>query len=206
MTPVEPGTRPRVEGDRESEILASALEVLLEVGIDRLTMDAVAQRASASKATLYRRWADKTTLVAAALAAHKRSRPVPDTGTLRTDLQAMFCGKEGVTDPRQAAMMAGIAAAIARDPEFADAFRSAVVAPQIHASRTVWERARDRGEVRPDLDLDLVESALSGIVLHRVFVLGETPDDETVTRIIDQILLPCSRPQGAPLDTAATQA
>ena len=57
MTPAEAAThlRPRVEGDREREILDAALEVLAEVGYDRLTMDAVAQRAKASKATLYRR-------------------------------------------------------------------------------------------------------------------------------------------------------
>ena len=57
MTPAEAAThlRPRVEGDREREILDAALEVLSEVGYDRLTMDAVAQRAKASKATLYRR-------------------------------------------------------------------------------------------------------------------------------------------------------
>ena len=59
MTPAEAALRPRVEGDREQEILDAALEVLGEVGYDRLTMDAVAQRAKASKATLYRRWNSK---------------------------------------------------------------------------------------------------------------------------------------------------
>ena len=56
MTPAEAAAlRPRVEGDREQEIFDAALEVLGEVGYDRLTMDAIAQRAKASKATLYRR-------------------------------------------------------------------------------------------------------------------------------------------------------
>ena len=52
MTPIETGTRPRVEGEREQEILAATLEVLAEVGYDLLTMDAVATRAKASTATL----------------------------------------------------------------------------------------------------------------------------------------------------------
>ena len=43
----EPVSRPRVEGEREREILAAALEVLAEVGYDRLTMDAVAAAAKA---------------------------------------------------------------------------------------------------------------------------------------------------------------
>ena len=64
-------SRPRVEGDREQEILDATLEVLADVGYDRLTMDAVAARAKASKATLYRRWNNKVSLVIDALAAQK---------------------------------------------------------------------------------------------------------------------------------------
>ena len=64
-----------MEGDREQEILDAALEVLAEVGYDRLTMDAVATRAKASKATLYRRWTNKLTLVIDALVAAEGARP-----------------------------------------------------------------------------------------------------------------------------------
>ena len=62
-TQIEPHTRPRVEGPREAEILEAALAVLGEVGYDRFNMDAVAQKAKASKATLYRRWNGKVSLV-----------------------------------------------------------------------------------------------------------------------------------------------
>ena len=73
MTPIEAGIRPRVAGERELEIFEANLEVLDEVGYDLLTMDAVATRAKASKATLYRRWRGKPELVG----AHgKRQRPV----------------------------------------------------------------------------------------------------------------------------------
>ena len=70
--------RPRVAGDREDEILDATLDLLLDVGYDRLTMDAVARRARASKATLYRRWDDKPSLVVDAMVRAKqapRSRP-----------------------------------------------------------------------------------------------------------------------------------
>ena len=69
--------RPRVEGDREQEILEATLEVLAEVGYDRLTMDAVAPGAKASKATLYRRWTNKVSLVIDALELHKGPAPGP---------------------------------------------------------------------------------------------------------------------------------
>ena len=56
-------SRPRVEGEREGEILEAALDALRESGYDRLTFDAVASAARASKATLYRRWPAKVDLV-----------------------------------------------------------------------------------------------------------------------------------------------
>ena len=59
--------RPRVEGEREDEILDATLELLIEVGYDRLTMDSVAKRSRASKATLYRRWETKASLAIDAL-------------------------------------------------------------------------------------------------------------------------------------------
>jgi AcrR family transcriptional regulator len=198
MTPAEAAaTRPRVEGDREQEILDAALEVLGEVGYDRLTMDAVAHRAKASKATLYRRWNSKATLVVESLARMKTTPAIPDTGDLRSDLLAAFCGHGGLTDHDTTSTFGAVVTAVSTDPEFAAEFRKQVVAPKALVSRTVFERARDRGELRADLDLDIAVPALAGIVLHRVFVLGEQPEQALIERAIDQIILPAVRPQAA---------
>jgi AcrR family transcriptional regulator len=197
MTPAEAAAhlRPRVEGDREREILDAALEVLSEVGYDRLTMDAVAQRAKASKATLYRRWNSKATLVVDALASQKSSPPVPDSGDLRTDLLTAFCGMGGLTDHDTTSTFGAVMTALTTDPEFAKEFRTRVLVPKSQLSRSLFQRAVDRGEVRPDLDLDLVAPALAGIVLHRLFVMGEEPGPALIEHVIDQIILPAVRPQ-----------
>src|ERR1700709_2019302 len=101
MTPQQlaASTRPRVEGDRADEILEATLELLLEVGYDRLTLDAVARRARASKATLYRRWDDKPSLVVDAMVRAKAAPNIEthDTGSLRSDLISTFCGAEGMS-------------------------------------------------------------------------------------------------------------
>jgi AcrR family transcriptional regulator len=197
MTPAEAAAalRPRVEGDREQEILDAALEVLAECGYDRLTMDAVAQRAKASKATLYRRWTSKAALVVESLARMKTTPEVlPDTGDLRSDLIEAFCGLGGLTDHDTTATFAAVVTAVSTDPEFAAEFRKQVVGPKSQLSRTIFERARDRGQLRSDIDLDIIIPALSGIVLHRVFVLGEQPDAALIERVIDQIILPAVRP------------
>jgi len=186
------GTRPRVEGDREQEIFDATLQVLEEVGYDRLTMDAVASAARASKATLYRRWNGKVSLVIDALLSVKSTPDLPDTGTLRGDLIASFCGMGGLTDEQSVATFASVITAIHRDQDFAAAFRREVIGPKSQLARTVFERARDRGELAEGVDIDLLAPALAGIVLHRMYVMGEMPDEALITRVIDQIILPAA--------------
>lgn len=193
MTPIETGTRPRVEGERELEVLEAALEVLDEVGYDLLTMDAVATRAKASKATLYRRWNGKPELVVAAIMAYKGETVVPDTGTLRGDLLEAYCGASGgLDDPRAQSVLSAVVIAMGRDPEFAEVYRRDFIGPKVAVSRAIYERARTRGEVHPDVDLSVLAPALAGIVLHRAFLLGDAVTSELIGRILDEVILPAA--------------
>lgn len=186
----ETQTRPRVEGEREQEILDATIDILAEVGYDRLTMDAVATRAKASKATLYRRWNGKAQLVIDALISEKEPMSAPDTGNLRDDLLGAFCGLGGLTDARQIAILGSVITAMARDEEFAEAFRRDFIGPKKELSSRMFARAQERGEIRKDFDLELIAAALPGICLHRTFLLGELPTAELVEKVIDQIILP----------------
>ena len=191
----ESAARPRVEGDREREILDATLTVLAETGYDRLTMDAVATEAKASKATLYRRWSSKPELVVEAVCAHKEHPPPPDTGSLRGDLVAAHSGMGGLNDPRALAVQAAVVTAMARDADFAATYRREFLGPKLAAARLIFERAQARGEICEDVDLDLLAPALPGVVLHRVFLLGDEATPDLVARVIDQIILPaCTRP------------
>lgn len=183
-------TRPRVEGDREQEILGAALDVLADVGFDLLTMDAVAREARASKATLYRRWEGKTPMIIEALLSHRGEERLPDTGSLREDLLASFCGIGGLDDPRQIGVLASVMTAVARDEEFATAFRRDFIGPKQRTARAIFDRASARGEIDESVDLDLIAPALSAIVVHRTLLLGEPPGPDLITRVIDQIILP----------------
>src|SRR3546814_9475216 len=105
-TPAKDGAdvhaRPRIEGEREQEILDATLDILAEVGYDRLTMDAVAARSKASQATLYRRWNGKPALVIDALISEKEPLTLPDrseehTSELQSQMRisyAVFCLKK----------------------------------------------------------------------------------------------------------------
>jgi len=186
--------RPRIEGDRESEILDATIELLAGSGYDRLTMDAVATAAKASKATLYRRWDSKAELVVDALTRAKgcpQLEPI-DTGSLRGDLLGMACNDGGINDHRLLGVMASVITALHRDQEFADLFHERFLSVKIAQARQIYERAQQRGEIHPDVDLDILTPTLAAIVLHRAFVLRLPVDDATVTRIIDEIVIPAA--------------
>ena len=136
MVPDPATARPRVEGDREQEILDAALTVLAETGYDRLTMDAVATEAKASKATLYRRWSSKPQLVVDAVCSQKERPVVPDTGSLRGDLLDAYCGLGGLGDARAMAVLAAVVTAMARDEEFAQIYRRDFIGPKQSAMRS----------------------------------------------------------------------
>ena len=185
-------TRPRIEGAREDEILDATLDLLLKVGYDRLTMDAVAKASRASKATLYRRWESKPSLVVDAMVRAKQAPTVPpiDTGSLRGDLLGTFCGSHSIDRNAATGLLGSVITALSSDPEFAALFREKFIAPKVAVSREIYDRAVARGEIGPDVDLEIVAPSLAGILLHRSFVLGELPDDAIVQRVVDHVILP----------------
>jgi AcrR family transcriptional regulator len=193
--PTDERSRPRVEGDREDQILAAALQLMCDVGYDRLTMDAVATAAHASKATLYRRWTTKADLVVDAVSRAKAC-PEPsrcDTGSLRGDLLTMATGAGGLTDEVPMGVMAGLVTALHREPDLARAFQERFIGPRSALSREVFVRARARGEVRDDADLDLLTELLPAVVIHHVFVLGRATTRDFIERVVDDVVLRAAR-------------
>ncbi|TCC11005.1 TetR/AcrR family transcriptional regulator [Kribbella soli] len=187
--------RPRVEGGREEEILDATVAVVAELGYDRLTMDAVATAAKASKATLYRRWSTKAELVVDAISRAKGC-PMPedvDTGSLRGDLISMSCGDGGFTDEMPMSVIAGLITALHRDADLQKAFRERFLAPRLELTRKVFERAVERGEIGADVDVDLLSTTLPAVIVHHAYVLGIEPTDDLILRVIDNVILPAAR-------------
>lgn len=181
---------------RDSEILDAALDVLAETGYDGMTIDMVANRAKAGKATLYRRWASKPELVIDAVACMK-SKDIdyaspPDTGTLRGDLIAMVKAPTLRESERKLKIMAGIVSMIARDPELALAAREALIEPRAGANRIVFQRAIDRGEISADIDVEKLCLVGPALVAYRVLMLREPVDREFMISVIDTIVLPAA--------------
>ena len=190
-----PRQRPRVEGGREDEILDATVEVVAELGYDRLTMDAVATAAKASKATLYRRWSTKAELVVDAISRAKGC-PVPgdiDTGSLRGDLISLSCEDGGFTSEMPMSVMAGLLTALHRDADLQQAFKERFLAPRVAVVNQVYERAVRRGEIAADVDVELLSQTLPAVIIHHAFILGIEPTEDLILRVIDHVILPAAR-------------
>ncbi|GAA5032443.1 TetR/AcrR family transcriptional regulator [Terrabacter aeriphilus] len=187
-----PTSRPRVAGDREVELLESAIEVLREVGYDRLTFDAVAAAAHASKATLYRRWPHKRDLVidAVGLFMDCPAEQDPDTGTLRGDLLAQACARGGLDDDDVVDTWSALLPVIHREPELARGIHERFVAPKIEAARVIFDHARQRGELGADADVDTLLMVLPALSIHEALLSGRRPGPERIAEFVDTVVLP----------------
>jgi len=205
MTDTEHAPRPgrRRNHARDPEILAAAIEVLAETGYDGMTIDMVAARARAGKATLYRRWPSKAELVIDAVACLKKAdydqANLPDTGTLRGDLIAMIKPHAIEDGERKLQIMAGVMSMLTRDPGLAEAVNAALVEPRAAVNRRLMRRAVERGEISPDADLDTLSAVTPSMVAYRVLILRKPVDREFLISLIDGVLLPALglRPGGA---------
>jgi AcrR family transcriptional regulator len=162
--------RPRSEASHQS-IIRATLELLLESGYRALTMEGVRARAGVGKATIYRRWSSKEELVRDVIVFMHDDLQAPDTGSLRGDYEGM------ASLVRSAAHRAGAATFMPRmlgetanDPELHTIFYDNLVEPRRAQMRTILERAMARGEIRDDLDIELIIDLFAGPVVYRLLI------------------------------------
>ena len=179
---------PRAEA-REQAILDAALELVMEVGYDRLSMDALAERARASKATIYRRWSGKAQVVVEAVRRRKHDgRTAPDTGSLRQDLLEALGGMCLSLDGDEA-LVTGLMSAMRGDPELAGLMRAQVFDGEGPAD-VVIARAVSRGELPPGTTGELVGEVAPALVMMRLAFRGEPLDETFVAHLVDDVVLP----------------
>ena len=182
---------------REAELLAVTLRLLQEHGYDRLTLDAVATTARASKATVYRRWPTKAELVLAAFieGLHPAEVP-PDTGTLRGDLLEV-----GELICRQAHQHAGTLRAVlvelSRNPALDNAFQNQFIEQRKAVIDHILRQAVDRGEIDDAAIISELWDLLPGYLIFRTITPSRPPTRSTVRALVDDVIIPSlTRPTG----------
>jgi AcrR family transcriptional regulator len=190
--PNVPG-RPRDDA-REQAILDAALALVAEVGYERLTMDAIASRAKASKATIYRRWAGKQELVIDAMNCYVGESPgePEDTGSLRGDLSALCRLMTEKINGFDGHLILGLAQAALTNPGLCRALEEQTGPHKTHLPQVIVGRAVARGELPAGADPLLFNEIAPAVVILRL-INGQSIDDEYLDHLVDDLLVPALR-------------
>jgi len=174
--------RPRDEEAR-TRILEASLEALEELGYPGVTCEAIAERAGASKATIYRWWPHKEAVMLEALReAVAQELPFPDTGSLKKDIRIQLHNFVKLLNTPRGRVFKGMIAAAQSDPKVAEAFLSIWVLPRREFARRGIERYKE--ELRPGVDMEVVMDALYGPLYYRLLI-GHRP---LTTEFADQLM------------------
>jgi AcrR family transcriptional regulator len=179
--------RPR-NPEIDRAVIRATLAVLGESGYARLTLDEVARRAGTTKPAIYRRWSSRQRLVLAALGQRLGEARAPDTGCTLCDLDE--CLKLFVAAFRRMppGVIGPLFADCAGDRELRAAFMTTLFEPPRAAVRETLERAHARGDLREEVDLDLVLDLISSLVHYRA-LFGHAPtSDVEIERAVEALL------------------
>jgi AcrR family transcriptional regulator len=182
---------------RETELLVVTLQLLQQHGYDRLTVDAVAAAARASKATVYRRWPSKAELVLAAfIEGIRRVAVSPDTGTLRGDLLQL--GELVFQEAHQhASTIRAVLVEVSRNPALNDVMQHQFIDQRKALIRHVLQQAVDRGEIDDTAISDELWDLLPGYLIFRSIIPSRPPTNRTVQALVDEVIIPSlTRPSG----------
>jgi AcrR family transcriptional regulator len=182
---------------RETELLEVTLRLLQQHGYDRLTVDAVAATARASKATVYRRWPSKAELVLAAFIEGIRQVAVPpDTGSLRGDLLRL--GELICQQARQhASTIRAVLVEVSRNSALNDVMQHQFVDQRKALIQHILQQAVDRGEIDDAAISDELWDLLPGYLIFRSIIPSRPPTQHTVQTLVDDVIIPSlTRPIG----------
>jgi AcrR family transcriptional regulator len=181
--------RPRDERT-DRAILEATRALMAEVGVYEFRTADLAARAGVGKGAIYRRYGSKDELVTAAIASLVSEEiVVPDTGSTRNDLLVLM--REAVEVYRGSGagrLMPNLVGAMAQKPALAKAVREGFLAGRRDAPREVLTRGIERGDLQPDLDVELALDVLGGPLFYRLLITGGPIDERLAEGVADLVL------------------
>ena len=177
---------------RDLAILRAALELVAEQGYDSVTMDAIALRARAGKATLYRRWKSKPCLIAEAIKSmmpcEQKVEPERCGDNLRDYLCEVLSIYFGIRDKVRQKVMLSIATAISRDKLLSEALHSDCITNQT----SIFSEAIECN-INKKLDqeqLKLLSDVGPALLFYELIITGKPIKIEYVEHIVDHLIIP----------------
>jgi AcrR family transcriptional regulator len=183
-----PPGRPRSESIRVA-ILRTTLKLLGENGFSDLTIADVAARASVGKATVYRWWPDKAALIADAFS--RSATPelhFPDTGSVDTDMSQQMRQLIKIFRSRRGRIVSAILGGGQSDRDLIKAFRDRFLWPRRREAYATLQRGIERGELRRNVDMDLLLDSLYGPIYMRFLIRHDNLTPEFVDHLCELVL------------------
>jgi AcrR family transcriptional regulator len=160
-----------------------------ETAFAQVTVEAIAARAGASKATVYRWWPNKAAVVIEAFkAATAPQLPLLSTGSLHEDLSQQARNFARVLSGPGGRMLRSFVVAARSDPDVAAAFRSIWSDPRRREAKQMLREKQSKGQLRKDADLDLVLDSLYGPLYYRFLVKNEPPSQKYAEALADLVI------------------
>jgi AcrR family transcriptional regulator len=168
--------RPRSE-EADQAILAATLKMVAEHGVTATTIEGIAAEAGVGKTTIYRRWESKTQVILAAVSQMAPGGEPPDTGSVAGDLKALaeFMHKRMAGTGLHTVAPRVLADSL-NDPELHRGFLESVMEPNRALIRRIFERGVERGELRPDLELEPLVDIIHAVAIYRIQISGGDSD------------------------------
>jgi AcrR family transcriptional regulator len=183
MEPKGRGRHRSVEA--QQAILKAALHLLEHKPLRKVTADAIAQKAGVSKATIYKWWPNKSLVALDAFLAGMTERvPLPDTGCAEQDFIQQLQLVVAFYRSPLGRLFGQFMAEGQSDPEFLRLFRDRFLHTRRDGARVMWRRGVERGEIRKDIDSEIVLDLMYGPMVFRLLAgHGSLDDDESATMV-----------------------
>ena len=178
----EPKTRGRHRSlEAEASILKAALYLLERNPMRKVTADAIARRAGVSKATIYKWWPNKNMVALDAYLGGMTERVVmPDTGSAELDFRIQLKSVTTFYKSPLGRLFCQFIAEGQSDPAFLAMFRDRFLTVRRDAARVMWQRGVSRGEIRREIDAEIVLDLVYGPMVFRLLAgHGDLNDDES---------------------------
>jgi AcrR family transcriptional regulator len=186
-------TETRARGRRRSRaseeaILSATLELLSEIRIRDLTIEAIAQKARVGKNTIYKWWPSKTYIALDAFRATlDKTIPIPDTGSVEQDLKQLVRSSISMPSTAVKEIFAQFLAEAQSDQTFASLFCEYFLEPRRKAIAARLDRAMKQGEIRDTFNAEIALDLIFGPLIFRMLV-GAGPLPEAADTIIDTLM------------------
>lgn len=174
-----------LRGEITTAIRRAVLQELAAVGYGRLSIEAVARRAGVGKTAVYRRWNSKLDMVLEMVSdVAGQSLPLPDTGTLRGDLEVVLrIITRALSHPLASQIVPDLLAEAARNPQIAKTLGEVLRTNQRDIGAVLIDRAVARGELAGGTDPDMAVDLIVGPLYWRLAIARTGEPEQYLPRI-----------------------